>query len=85
MPIERARELFKRWHDPDRKPYVYELMPEIEHPEQNFIELEIEELLEDMDLSWLRFGKEELAPYHEKTEGSGQPASRGPKGGPGRA
>jgi hypothetical protein len=64
--LERARDLFKRYHDPDRKPHVYELMPEIENPERHFSELEIEKLLEDMDLSWLRFDKEELSPYHEK-------------------
>ncbi len=71
--LERARDLFKRYHEPDRKPYVYELMPEIEHPEKHFSELEIEEFLEDMDLSWLRFGKEELSPYHEKLKALDSP------------
>ncbi len=66
LGIERARELFKRWHEPAARPYVYELMPEIENPEQKFVEIPIEELLKDMDLSWLRFGKDALSPYHEK-------------------
>jgi hypothetical protein len=63
--IERAREIFKRWHEPDRRPYVYELMPELEHPEQYFSEFQVE-LLKDMDFSWLQFGKDELSPYHER-------------------
>ncbi len=64
--LERARDLLKSYHEPDRRPYVYELMPEIEDPERHFPESEIAKLLEAMDLSWLRFGKEELSPYHEK-------------------
>jgi hypothetical protein len=64
--IERGRELFKRWHEPDKKPYVYELMPDIEHPEQNFAEFNVEELLKDMDLVWLFFQKDELSACHEK-------------------
>jgi hypothetical protein len=64
--IERGRELFKKWHDPDKKPYVYELMPEIEHPAQNFSEFNVDDLLKDMDLTWLFFGKEALAASHEK-------------------
>ena len=70
---ERAGDLLKRYHEPDRKPYVYELMPEIERPEKHFSELETEEFLEDMDLSWLRFGKEELSPYHEKLKALDSP------------
>ena len=64
--LERARNLFTRYHDLNRKPYVYELMPAIENPEKHFGELEIEGLLKDMDLSWLIFDKNELSPYHEK-------------------
>ena len=64
---------FKRYHEPDRKPYVYDLMPEIEHPERHFSEFEIEKLLEGMDLSWLRFGKEDLSPLHEKIKALDSP------------
>lgn len=71
--LERARDLLKPYHDPERKPYVYELMPEIENPEKYFPELKIEELLEAMDLSWLRFDKVELAPYHEKLKALDSP------------
>jgi hypothetical protein len=71
--LERARDLLKAYRDPERKPYVYELMPEIENPEKYFPELKIEELLEAMDLSWLRFDKEGLAPYHEKLKALDSP------------
>ncbi len=71
--LERARDLFKGYHDPDKEPYVYELMPEIENPEKYFPELEIRELLESMDLAWLRFDKEELAPWHEKIKALDSP------------
>jgi hypothetical protein len=71
--LERAKDLLKAYHHPDGKPYVYELMPEIENPEKYFPELKIEELLEAMDLSWLRFDKEELAPYHEKLKALDSP------------
>jgi hypothetical protein len=71
--LERARDLLKAYHDPAGKPYVYELMSEIENPDRYFPELKIEELLEAMDLSWLRFDKEELAPYHEKLKALDSP------------
>ncbi|MDA8307332.1 MAG: hypothetical protein M0Z81_10935 [Deltaproteobacteria bacterium] len=64
--LERGRDIFARYHEPGARPYVYDLMAGIEHPEQFFDEVEIQRLLEDMDLSWLKFGKEELAPWHEK-------------------
>ncbi|MGA2026896.1 MAG: hypothetical protein ABSH17_07495, partial [Syntrophobacteraceae bacterium] len=71
--LERARDLFKRYHEPDRRPYVYDLMPEVEYPERHFSEFEIDTLLEGMDLSWLRFGKEQLSPYHEKIKALNSP------------
>ncbi|MDR3568043.1 MAG: hypothetical protein P4L43_08460 [Syntrophobacteraceae bacterium] len=71
--LERGRAIFARYHEPDVRPYVYELMEEIEHPEQLFTQIDISRLLEDMDLSWLRFGKDELAPFHEKLKGLGSP------------
>jgi hypothetical protein len=64
--VERAREILRRWHEPDSKPYVYELMPEIEHPGRDLADLDVEDLLTEMDYSWLFFGKEELSPYYER-------------------
>jgi hypothetical protein len=71
--LERARDLLTRYHEPDRRPYVYDLMPEVEYPERHFSEVEIEKLLEGMDLSWLRFGKEQLSAYHEKIKNLDSP------------
>jgi hypothetical protein len=71
--LERARDLLKRYHEPDQRPYVYELMTEIENPERHFDELEIEELVKDMDLWWLRFGKEDLFPWYEKLKALNNP------------
>jgi hypothetical protein len=71
--LERARDLLKRYHEPDRRPYVYDLMPEVEYPERHFSEFEIGKLLEGMDLSWLRFDKEQLSPYHEKIKALNSP------------
>ncbi|MHC1726407.1 MAG: hypothetical protein AB9866_10420 [Syntrophobacteraceae bacterium] len=64
--LERARDLLRKYRQPDKKPYVYDLMPALEAPEEHFPEIEIERLFEGMDLSWLRFPKEELTPLHEK-------------------
>jgi hypothetical protein len=64
--LERGRDLFERYHDPTRKPYVYELMPEADNPDKHLDEIDFEGLSQDMDLSWLRIDKEELSPYHEK-------------------
>ena len=77
--IERAREIFKRWHDPDSKPYVYELMPEIENPEQSLADSDTEELLRDMDLTWLFFGKDDLSPYYERMKTLDSPVLVVPK------
>ena len=71
--LERGRNVFGKYYEPDTKPYVYDLLEEIEHPEQQFGEVEIERLLEGMDLSWLRFGREELGPWHEKLKAIGSP------------
>ncbi|MGC9195312.1 MAG: hypothetical protein ACP5IL_07645 [Syntrophobacteraceae bacterium] len=64
--LERARDIFTRYRDPEAKPYVHELMSALEDPEQFFSDVDMESLSEDMDLSWLRFDKKELAPWREK-------------------
>jgi len=64
--IEQGRELLKRYLETGRKPYAYELLTELEDPRRHLQEIKVQELLEGMDLSWLRFSKEELAPAHEK-------------------
>lgn len=64
--LEQGRDIFGRFFEPDRKPYVYELMMEVDEPERYLPEIDIAELLEGMDLSWLKFSKEELSEFHEK-------------------
>ncbi len=64
--LERARVLLGPYREPAAQPYVYELMPEIEHPEGLLSEIDPGALLEGLDLSWLRFSRDDLAPYKEK-------------------
>ncbi|MCE5333966.1 MAG: hypothetical protein LLG06_05200 [Desulfobacteraceae bacterium] len=64
--LNRARALLERHYDPGTRPYAFELMPEMEHPEQHLSEVNPAELLEGLDLSWLRFSKNDLAPHKEK-------------------
>lgn len=71
--LERGRNIFEKYLVPDARPYVYELMPELKNPGQLFSEIQIERLFQNMDLSWLRFTREELAPWHEKLIALGNP------------
>jgi hypothetical protein len=71
--LERARDIFAHYREVGKKPYVYELMPVIEHPETYFPEFNIEVILADMELAWLRFSKEDLAPFNEKIKGLDSP------------
>jgi hypothetical protein len=48
-------------------------MPEAEHSEQRLSEIAVDRLLADTDVSWLRFSKEELAPYHERIKSLDSP------------
>ena len=64
--LERARDVFSHYREAGKKPYAYELMPEIEYPEAHFSEFNVETLIGDMDLGWLRFAKDDLATFHEK-------------------
>lgn len=64
--IEHARKVLKRYRDPDRKPYVYELMPEIAEPERHLSGIDMNELIAGMDISWLGFPKEDMQTVHEK-------------------
>jgi hypothetical protein len=71
--LERARNIFERYREPDTKPYAYDLLDDIEHPERSFPEVQVDLLLADMDPSWLLFGREELAPWHEKLKALDSP------------
>lgn len=64
--VEQGRDLLKRYRDGGRKPYAYELFDRIDDPASRVQEIVPPQLFEGMDLSWLRFSREELAPFHEK-------------------
>jgi hypothetical protein len=63
-----AQKAFTPYYDPGKKPYAYELLPEIGDPERRIPEMDIEKLLSGEDLSWLRFAKDGLAPFHQKIQ-----------------
>ena len=81
--LERARDIFAHYREAAKRPYAYELMTEIENPEKHFSEFEIEAALADMELGWLRFAKDDLAPVHEKVKALDSSSSRGAAGNPG--
>lgn len=64
--VERIRQILKPYYDPQKLPYAYTLMPELEHPEKRFHEIDPDLLLNDMAYPWLFFSKEELLPYWQK-------------------
>jgi hypothetical protein len=71
--LERGRDVFTHYRDPAKQPHVYGLMPEIERPEAHFSEFDIEALISGMELGWLRFAKDDLAPFHEKMKALDSP------------
>jgi hypothetical protein len=71
--VEHGRAIFKRYHEPDRKPYIHDLMAEIVEPERHFSEIDLTSLFERMDVSWLRFSKDDLATVHEKMKAIASP------------
>ena len=70
VELERAKGLLKPYHDPQKPPHIHDLMEKIEHPGEAIREVRIRELMEHLDLSWLLFSQEELAPYRDDLESS---------------
>jgi hypothetical protein len=67
--VERARQLLRPHYQPERPPYVYELMPPLENPQERVREIEDPDgLLKDMAYPWLFFSKDELLPYWQKVQ-----------------
>jgi len=64
----KANKLMNPYHDPQRPPYAYELMPSLPDPEEHLGEVNTAELLKLIDWSWLVFRQEELAPYRHKMQ-----------------
>jgi hypothetical protein len=77
--LDRSSRLLRRFHAPEQQPYVYELMPQIQDPGKGLEELDVAELLNALDWSWLIFQKEELAPYWQKMQDLENPVLVVPK------
>lgn len=61
--------LLEPYHDPDRLPYIYELMPPTDNLEERLREIKPEALLGKMDVLWLLFPMDDLEPFHSKLLG----------------
>ena len=66
--IEQTRRLLAPYYDPRQKPYVFELMPDIEHAERHLAALVPETVTEGVDISWLFFSKDDIASYKQKLD-----------------
>ena len=65
---DQATKLLSPFHDPEKPPYAYELMPPLEDPREHLAEVNEVELLKRVDWSWLVFPKEELTPYWQRMQ-----------------
>jgi hypothetical protein len=65
---DQATRLLTPFHDPEKPPYAYELMPAVENPGDHLEEVDEVALLKTIDWSWLVFPKEEIAPYRQKMQ-----------------
>ncbi len=66
--LERAKQLLKPYHDPQKPPYIHDLLEKIENPAGAVREVRIQELMDHLDFSWLLFSREDLAPYHDELQ-----------------
>ena len=76
---DQGRKLLSPFHDPQKPPYAYELMPPVEDPREHLDEVDAAELLKIIDWSWLLFTQEELAPYRHKKQALENPVLVVPK------
>ncbi len=54
------------FHDPEKSPYIYELMSPVDNLLEKLREIRVEALLGKMDIQWLFFPRNELEPFHLK-------------------
>lgn len=66
--LEEARRLLAPYHEPERLPFVYEVMPHVGEEESELRNINVHDLLDAMDVSWLIFPKEDLIPFHRRME-----------------
>ncbi len=65
---DQATKLLTPFHDPEKPPYAYELMPPLDDPRDHLEEVDEVELLKAIDWSWLVFPKEEITPYWQRMQ-----------------
>ncbi len=58
------KRLLEPYHDPERLPYIYELMPPVDDPAERLREVKPEGFLGKMDVLWLLFPMDDLEPFH---------------------
>jgi hypothetical protein len=63
-----ANKLLSPYHDLQKPPYAYELMPSLQDPREHLGDVDVAELFKLIDWSWLVFPQEELAPYRHKMQ-----------------
>lgn len=61
-----ARKFLAPFYDPERLPYVYELMPELKEPFRHQGEIDLTALLSDLVPDALPFSKQDLTPFWER-------------------
>ena len=64
--VDAAKRLLKPYHDPERRPFVYELLPELHQPFERMTEADIGELLRSLSLLWYLLPKAETQPFWER-------------------
>ncbi|HOV85218.1 MAG TPA: hypothetical protein PLM79_02585 [Syntrophobacteraceae bacterium] len=61
-----AKRLFQPFFEPERKPYAYSLMADVENPERFLNGIDVMGLLEKVPYSWLFFPQKDLQPYWQR-------------------
>ncbi|NTU48924.1 MAG: hypothetical protein HGA84_07985 [Syntrophobacteraceae bacterium] len=64
--VEELTKLLAPFRNPEKLPYIYELMDPVDNPLERLREIKVEALLGKMDIQWLFFPKDELEPFHRK-------------------
>ncbi|MCK8603371.1 hypothetical protein [Desulfoferrobacter suflitae] len=64
--IDKAKQFFQPYHDPNKPPYVYQFFNDIEHAQERLQEIDVEALLDGVFLPSLLLPKEDLSPYFYK-------------------
>jgi hypothetical protein len=65
---DQASKLLSPFHDPQKPPYAYELMPPVDDPGEHLDQVDNAALLKVLDWSWLVFPQEQLISYRHKMQ-----------------